>query len=71
LKNGYTLHAHTAGGRKGHTLLLLRLFTAKKMPGFLQKNFLTPCTSIDMLLMVLFLPFDIEKSYVNAGMSEC
>ncbi len=75
LKKGYTLHAHTAGGRNGHTL---DFHTAGSVKGHTLHDHTAgggmerdmPCTSILLavgkdtpwqLLMVLFLVYDIEK----------
>jgi hypothetical protein len=64
-KKGYALHLYTAGfgsyERDTHCMSTLQVVKSD-----------TPCMSIvhRLLLMVLFLLYDIKKSYVNAGMPE-
>ncbi len=56
-KKGYTLHVHTASvGDSERDTHAVQWYTLHVHR---------------QLLMVLFLLYDIEKSYVNAGMSEC
>jgi hypothetical protein len=57
--NGYTLHVHTVsvGGCERDTQCTSKLVVDSD----------TPCMSIDSCcMMVLFLIYDIEKSYLNA-----
>jgi hypothetical protein len=72
LKKRYRLHVHTAGGRKGHTL---HVHTASVGGGEKEpmhtKLQVVKSSKLIQLLMVSFLLYAIEKSYVNAGMSEC
>jgi hypothetical protein len=60
LKKGVILHVHTAGCGNGYSLHVHTAIGGKDYTLHVYRQ----------LLMVLFLKYDIEKSYVNAGMAE-
>jgi hypothetical protein len=71
LKKGYSLHVLTASVGRGERDTQLPMQCTSKLQVVKSSKVIYVTIHVHrQLLMVLFLLYDIEKSYVNAGMSE-